>query len=198
MTIWSPCCARNETNMISDRISLLELAARENPRGVVVEIGTCGGHFTEQILVTWPTCSRLITVDCWAPYASVPAFTADVQEQRFQNTTAKFAEQSNVEIVRQYSHVAAEAVPDASVDFVYIDGDHDRAAVLLDLQSWFPKLKRGAIMAGHDYYGDLKLAVEQFCAENGLDVLATTAEYSRPGAVYGPGWEGPSFWFRKP
>jgi len=184
--------------MISDRISVLELAAKENPRGIVVEIGTGGGHFTEQILAIWPTCSKLITVDPWAPYDSVPAFTVDVQEARFKNTSEKFADQKNVTIVRQPSHVAATDVPDGSVDFIYIDGDHSRAAVLLDLQSWFPKLKRGGIMAGHDYYGDVESAVNEFCAKNSLDVRATTAENSRPSAVYGPGWEGPSFWFRGP
>jgi len=183
--------------MISDRISILERAAKENPRGVVVEIGTCGGHFTEQILAIWPTCS-LITIDCWAPYDSVPIFTRDVQEARFKNTSAKFAGNSNVTIVRNYSHLAAKTVPEASVDFIYIDGDHSRAAVLLDLQSWFSKLKKGGIMAGHDYYGDVKAVVDEFGAANGLDVRATTAENSRASAVYGPGWEGPSFWFRRP
>ena len=183
--------------MISDRISVLELAASERPNGIIVEIGTCGGHFTEQILSTWPTCSKLITVDPWEPYDSVPAFTASVQEERFKNTSAKFAKYSNVKIVRQHSHVAATTVEDTSVDFVYIDGDHSRAAVLLDLQSWFPKLKKGAIMAGHDYYGDVKAVVDEFCAVNDLNVRATPDENSRPSAVYGPGWEGPSFWFRK-
>lgn len=184
--------------MISDRISVLELAIAENPRGVVVEIGTGGGHFTEQILAVWPTCSKLITVDPWEPYDSVPAFTASVQEERFKNTTEKFAGNSNVTIVRKRSMAAALDVPDKSVDFIYVDGDHTRAAVLIDLQSWLPKLKRRGIMAGHDYYGDVKTAVDEFCAIKGLNVNATPAENSRASAVYGPGWEGPSFWFRKP
>jgi len=183
--------------MISDRISVLELAAKENPHGVVVEIGTCGGHFTEQILAVWPTCS-LTTIDCWAPYDSVPAFTHDVQEARFKNTSEKFAGNRNVTIIRGYSHVVAKTVAEASIDFIYIDGDHSRAAVLLDLKSWLPKLKRGGIMAGHDYYGDVKTVVDEFCAQNGLDVSATPDVNSRASAVYGPGWEGPSFWFRKP
>jgi predicted O-methyltransferase YrrM len=184
---------------ISDRISVLELAARENPRGVIAEIGVAGGHFTEQILATWPRCSELFAIDCWGPFDG-NHITDDEQEQRFKQVTAKFAPRKNVTIIRQYSHLAAENMPDESIDFIYIDADHSHAAALLDLQSWFPKLKKKGIMAGHDYYNGcgVKSAVDEYCASNKLKAQATTAEYSRKGAVYGPGWEGPSFWFRKP
>lgn len=175
------------------------MAAKENPRGVVVEVGVAGGHFTEQILASWPKCSRLYAVDCWGPFEG-NHITNDDQEERFKQVTAKFAPYKNVTIVRKYSHVAAESMPDRSVDFIYIDGDHSHAAALLDLTSWYPKIKRRGIMAGHDYYDGcgVKSAVDQFCAARSLDVQATTAENSRAEAVYGPGWEGPSFWFRKP
>lgn len=185
--------------MIPDRISVLELAAKENPQGVVVEVGVAGGHFTEQILATWPTCSRLFAVDCWGPFEGNHITDSD-QEQRFKDVTKKFSSHKNVTIVREYSHLAAAAVPNESVNFIYIDADHSHAAALLDLQSWFPKLKRRGIMAGHDYYNGcgVKTAVDEFCTKNGIHIRATTAEYSRASAVYGPGWEGPSFWFRRP
>ena len=184
--------------MISDRISLLELAATKNPHGVIVEVGVASGCFTEQILATWPTCSRLFAVDCWGAFDG-NHITDEDQEQRFKQVVEKFASHSNVTIVRKYSREAAVDMPNESVDFIYIDADHSHAAALLDLQSWLPKLRRGGIMAGHDYYDGcgVKSAVAEFCAENGIDVRATTAEYSRESAVYGPGWEGPSFWFRR-
>jgi len=184
---------------VSDRISLIELAAKENPRGTVVEIGVAGGHFTEQILATWPHCPKLFAIDCWGPFEG-NHITDDEQEQRFKEVSAKFANHKNVQIVRQYSHVAAESVPDSSVHFIYIDGDHSHDAAALDLRAWFPKLRRKGIIAGHDYYDGcgVKSAVDEFAAEKRITVNATTAEYSRASAVYGPGWEGPSFWFRRP
>jgi predicted O-methyltransferase YrrM len=184
--------------MISDRISLLEMAAKENPLGVVAEIGVAGGHFTKQILATWPTCSRLFVIDCWGPFDG-NHLTIDDQEQRFRQVTKDFSDHSNVTIVRQYSHLTAASMPDESIDFIYLDADHSYAAALLDLQSWLPKLKKQGIMAGHDYYAGcgVKPAVDEFCARNGIEVHATTAEYSRESAVYGAGWEGQSFWFRK-
>lgn len=185
--------------MISDRISVLELAAKEKPRGVVVEIGVAGGHFTKQILATWPTCAKLFAVDCWGPFEG-NHITDSEQEQRFKQVVETFAAHSNVTIVRQYSHAAAAAMPNESVDFIYLDADHSHSAAMSDLQSWFPKLKKRGIMAGHDYYNGcgVKSAVDEFAAKNRLNVCVTTAENSRASAVYGPGWEGPSFWFRKP
>lgn len=192
---------RRQRMDISDRISLLELAAKENPLGVVAEIGVAGAHFTKQILATWSTCSKLYAVDCWGSFKG-NHITDNDQEQRFQQVVADLSHHNNVEIVRQYSHQAATSVPDKSIDFIYIDADHSYDAVLLDLRSWFPKLKRNGIMAGHDYYDGpgfgVKSAVIAFCIENKLDVNATTAVNSRTSAIYGPGWEGPSFWFRKP
>lgn len=162
-----------------------------------MEIGVAGGHFTKQILTTWPTCSRLFAVDCWGPFEG-NHLSSDDQEQRFKQVTEDFSRHNNVTVVRKYSQAAAEAMQNESVDFIYLDADHSHAAALLDLRSWFPKLKKKGIMAGHDYYNGcgVKSAVDQFGIEKGLEVHATTAEYSRASAVYGPGWEGQSFWFR--
>lgn len=54
-------------------------------------------------------------------------------------------------IVRAFSVDAAKVVPDRSLDFVYIDGNHVEAAVLADLEAWAPKVRPGGVVAGHDY-----------------------------------------------
>jgi predicted O-methyltransferase YrrM len=38
-----------------------------------------------------------------------------------------------------------------SVDFCFIDGDHQYASVMADLQAWWPRIKPGGVLAGHDY-----------------------------------------------
>jgi methyltransferase family protein len=43
-------------------------------------------------------------------------------------------------------------VADESCDFVYIDADHSFDAVTVDLRTWYPKLKVGGVMSGHDYF----------------------------------------------
>ena len=43
---------------------------------------------------------------------------------------------------------------DDSLDFVFIDGAHDQGSVEADILAWWPKVKVGGVLAGHDYYGD--------------------------------------------
>jgi hypothetical protein len=55
---------------------------------------------------------------------------------------------------------AADAYPDESVDFVFLDDNHDTPHVLTELTVWWPKLKPGGILAGHDYdWGSVMKAV---------------------------------------
>jgi predicted O-methyltransferase YrrM len=51
-------------------------------------------------------------------------------------------------------------IPDNSLDFIFIDGDHTTDAVLQDIRDYYPKLKDTGIMLGHDYSWDtVRLAV---------------------------------------
>lgn len=50
------------------------------------------------------------------------------------------------------SHQQHENYAEDTFDFIYIDGDHTFDGVKLDITLWWPKLKPGGIMAGHDYY----------------------------------------------
>ena len=47
--------------------------------------------------------------------------------------------------------VAANDFPSRSLDFVYIDADHRFPFVAEDLYYWYWRVKRGGIIAGHDY-----------------------------------------------
>ncbi|CAJ1356969.1 unnamed protein product, partial [Effrenium voratum] len=53
--------------------------------------------------------------------------------------------------VMQESVEAAKWVGNATLDMVFIDGDHSYEAVVGDLSAWWPTLLPGAILAGHDY-----------------------------------------------
>lgn len=54
--------------------------------------------------------------------------------------------------IRKNSIEAADQFEDNSLDFVFIDASHEYEDVKKDIQTWLPKIKKGGILAGHDYY----------------------------------------------
>lgn len=53
--------------------------------------------------------------------------------------------------MQQPSVQAAREFGAASLDFVFIDGDHAYEEVLKDIDAWLPKVKPGGLLAGDDY-----------------------------------------------
>jgi predicted O-methyltransferase YrrM len=75
---------------------------------------------------------------------------------------------------------AAKTFLDGSLDFAYIDAAHEYDAVYADIRAWWPKIKQGGVMAGHDYSrrgpGVIK-AVDEFCNEHGLALIVDGASW---------------------
>lgn len=81
---------------------------------------------------------------------------------------------SRSHVIHAPSVDAAMRFPDGSLDFVFIDANHSYAAVKEDIAVWLPKLRAGALLAGHDYgnpdyaFGaEVKRAVDEAVAEHG-------------------------------
>jgi len=62
----------------------------------------------------------------------------------------------NCHLIKKLSTDALDDFPDRSLDFVYIDGNHGFGYVAMDLQQWSQKVKKGGIIAGHDYLDTIK------------------------------------------
>lgn len=75
----------------------------------------------------------------------------DVQDARYAYVCKLFENFKNSQILRLTSEDAAPKIPDNSLDFAYIDANHNYESVKQDLDLWWPKVKEGGILAGHDY-----------------------------------------------
>jgi predicted O-methyltransferase YrrM len=66
---------------------------------------------------------------------------------------------SNMKPVEKYYHhikdsslSSVKLFEDNSLDFVFIDASHEYEDVKNDILTWLPKVKKGGVLAGHDYY----------------------------------------------
>jgi predicted O-methyltransferase YrrM len=57
---------------------------------------------------------------------------------------------TRVEFIRTFSTEAANVIPNESLDFVYIDGNHQSEFVTKDLTAWWPKVRPGGLVIGDD------------------------------------------------
>ena len=111
------------------------------------EIGVSGARHAAQMLNAIPDL-HLTLVDPWVPYFR---YNKKLVESRYAEAIKRMKDR-NVTVMKMPSIEAAPQVEDGGLDFVYIDGDHRFDAVMIDIILWAPKVRRGGIVAGHDYY----------------------------------------------
>lgn len=71
--------------------------------------------------------------------------------QKFKKMAHKRLEGQPVIWLEDFSENISHKVPDGSLDFVYIDGEHTYDYCMIDIILWSRKVRRGGIVAGHDY-----------------------------------------------
>jgi hypothetical protein len=176
----------------SRHTQFLEHVAHE---GIIAEIGVHKGEFSDSLL-RFTNPKKLYLIDCWEyqdplVYDDSANTPHAEQEKLYQQTLMRFAEDSRVEVVRKYSKDAVNLFENESLDLVYIDANHAYDAVKDDLNIWWPKVKKGGMLSGHDYFihptfGVIQ-AVNEFLIEHNLYFsLLTTNDYFDSWAIQKP------------
>lgn len=118
-----------------------------------IEIGVCAGLNSYVLLESCPNIKKLYGVDSWAPFEDWNGpVTQELQDLAYAATIATLKPFENrIKLIRSTSTEAANYFRDESMDFVFIDGDHSHEGVLNDLTLYYPKVKKGGIISGHDF-----------------------------------------------
>jgi hypothetical protein len=122
------------------------------------ELGVQQGIFAFNTLKSWKTADRFVLVDIWAP------------QQNYKDAANKWDHNANMALTdgrmkdavsqkwvnkytmcRNFTTSCVQNYDDLYFDYIYVDARHDYKGALLDIVQWWPKLKVGGIMAGHDY-----------------------------------------------
>jgi hypothetical protein len=138
-------------------------------------IGVNKAEFEAEFLEHWDGCKAYL-ID---PYIPCLEFEWDrgTDAAQARKATAPFG--NRAVFIEMTSLEAAPLVSD-SLGFVYIDGLHDYEHVAVDIAAWWPKVRSGGILAGHDYIWCMPgvvRAVNEFIAREGLPLNLTAEEY---------------------
>lgn len=158
-----------------------------------VEIGVQNGDFSMYLLETG-LFKTLYSID---PYpAKIPGvyqhgeqYYCEDYNQTYETALINLSRFKESILIREYSAAASFQFKDETIDFIFIDGDHTYNGVTTDLMLWWPKIKPGGIISGHDYW-DLEMdcgegiistfkvesAVDAFAAQNELQVHTVKEE----------------------
>ncbi len=154
-----------------------------------VEVGVAEGHFSECILKSWVGRELLLVDPYQWQFSKLDRSDKEQQQHDFNYGQAVYRMvnspwcRSRHKFVVKKSVEAAAEIPDVSLDFVYIDAKHDYRSVWADLTAWYPKVKVGGVIAGHDYKNsfvrknlvEVRRAVDRFFLDR-EEILSTTED----------------------
>lgn len=164
---------------LSSRDLLPHLLNKLGLTGAGAEVGVQTGEFSDHLLRHWKG-ERLYSIDPWREFPSADyldiANVPQSQHDELYRTTIKrlmpFVARSV--IWRLTSKEAAGLLPRESLDFCYLDGDHSYQAVVEDISFWYPTLKKGGLLAGHDLIPDGTYHFGKFGVQGAVHELVRT------------------------
>lgn len=177
--------------MIQHRKDFWQLLELFDLKGEVVEVGVAEGNNSE-LMATWDCVTKMWMVDNWATIEGQKGDGSEIQSWHDSNyiKCAAICERDiKCKMIQGMSTIVAEQFENDSLIMVYLDADHSFDAVKRDLVAWYPKVKSGGIIAGHDFLAEeygVNQSVKEFCS--GRFEINLIPEFSPEDA---------SFWFRK-
>lgn len=138
--------------------------------GLGAEVGCFQGDFSKTLSKDWE--GGIISIDYFDDKDFL--YTYDLEEKARRNLDG-----TKCMVVKGTSLEVASNIVDGSLDWVYIDADHQYKHALEDINAWFPKVRKGGVVSGHDYIKDYKVqniefgvwrAVDEFCEKHGYKV----------------------------
>lgn len=163
-----------------------------------IEIGVQSGVYSNSIISKWNSCKTYVMVDPWLQqknYDDAANVENELQNQRFissMNVVNRYSSRVEFFILRTTSEKALPYLSGKLYDFIYLDARHDYMSVKCDIEWYYPLVKPGGILAGHDYQDDnggewkldkngnkissnkaVKSAVDEFAEKNKLVVVTT-------------------------
>lgn len=129
-----------------------------------IEVGVQKGLFAKRMLDGWPACNEYKLVDLWGKEEGYqePGNHSNKDHDNYLKQTQRRVKphKDKVEFFMMRSTKASKLLKDNYFDFVYLDARHDYCAVAEDIEHYWPKIRPGGILAGHDFI-DAQYAIDR-------------------------------------
>ena len=146
---------RRLSDAAANRVELWTRFVAESGVGSLAEIGVYRGQFAAKLLDECPGISTYYMIDPWRNLAdwNKPANKSDdVFEGFYREAMERTSEHEAKRVVlRGTTTEVINQIPDGSLDFAYVDGDHTLRGITIDLISVFPKIREGGWIGGDDF-----------------------------------------------
>jgi hypothetical protein len=147
------------------------------------EIGTERGIYARELCEQNPGV-HLYCVDMWKVYPFYRDYSNNQGKlDRYHEEWTQRMKPYNATAINKSSMEAVKDFADGSLDFVYIDANHELPFVVQDIFYWSRKVRAGGIISGHDYY-ETK-SVKSRCHVVPAVTAYTRAFWIRPWFVLG-------------
>ena len=169
---------------IETRNELLRLLPKNM---IIAELGVFTGRFSDTILSICEP-KELHLVDTWEGEISCTDENDETvvipdMSVAYNGVRQKYSNNSLVTLHRMTSQKMLESFDNNYFDFIYIDADHSYNATLRELTDWYPKIKNGGWVCGHDYFQSTdypwvqcKRAIDEFATEYDGELIVTTTD----------------------
>ena len=120
----------------------------------VAEVGVWKGEFASGILSTCPFVDCYYLIDPWEKlndWNKPFNFKEDLDIVYTQAINSLSQFQHKTRVLRGKTIDVIQSIPDHSLDFAYIDGDHTLRGISIDLISILPKMKSGSFIGLDDF-----------------------------------------------
>ena len=127
----------------------------QNGYTVGAEVGCAKGMTTHRLLKYCSELKRLYAVDLWAPVPDAIGGGGQYKDWNFASIRSQFDRlvkpyEKRLIVLQGISWLMADEVRE-SLDFVFIDADHECRSVVNDIRAWTPKVKSDGLISGHDF-----------------------------------------------
>ena len=167
-------------------IGIVPMIAQLGENVVGCELGICSAFNLRYFLDNLDNIKNIYAVDPWTPYDdwNRPIYKEEVDN--WKNIAMENIQpyKDKVTVLEMTSTEAAAHIPDGSLDFIFIDGDHSYEAVARDLELYWPKVRAGGIFAGHDWVLPEPAGVQRAVTE----FLNKTTNYTHVGLIEQNAW----------